>query len=190
MKWLAQGCVTPVFQALSPRIAVMISAVRTNTLGQHWLQAVCRHVLHCLNILRMLTMIYSSIHSTTHVWILLNEIRHTWDFGSLWALLEIWESFIESPPKPDCSKHPWLLIGHQENICTLIIYAHMCTTDTETYNPRWKSPNESSCLAEFDELWTWEREITVINKKCFQKGVRHSVSPWRCSIFHLPLDFY
>lgn len=126
MKCLAQGCVTPAFQAPSPRIAVMISAVGTNTLGQHWLQAACRHVLHCLSILRLLTMIYSSIHSTTHVWIPLNEIRHTWVFGSWWALLEIWQSLKESPPKPDCSKHPWILIVHQENMCTLIIYAHVC----------------------------------------------------------------
>lgn len=127
MKWLAQGYVTPAFQAPSPRIAGMISAVGTNSLGQHWLQAVCRHVPHCLSILTMLTIFYSSIHSTTHVWILLNEISHTWDFGSLWALLEIWQWFKESPAKPDCRKQPWILIVHQENMCTLIISAHVCT---------------------------------------------------------------
>lgn len=79
----------------------------------------CRRVPHCLSILKMLT-VYSVSQSASQLlrFLLLNNIRHPWVFGSLWAPLGIWQTFKETPPKPNSSK--WLCVLH----CIRRTYAH------------------------------------------------------------------
>lgn len=74
---------------------MLLAAVGTITLGQHWLQAVCCKVQTCPTLLKHFDnvnndlFIHLFIHSITQVSVLLNNIRHPWVFGFLWALLGI-----------------------------------------------------------------------------------------------------